>query len=223
MRLRDLSVAILLLFVSQLAFASSSSPAPTGGMSVARDPVETAKMSYNDGLKYRDRAWKAEKELPTTQDADRRAKLEQIIKKSYDADIRSQRSALELNPNMFQAHTELAYALRKTGDYKAALESYDKALSIQPNYAEAIEYRAEAYLALNRIDDAQNAYLALFNGGDKDRSKLLGDAMQKWIEARKTDPAGATPESIDAMTKWVAQRSEIAQHTGTGSGGRQWK
>ena len=53
----------------------------------------------------------------------------------------------------------MGFAYRKTGDYAKALEMYDKALALQPGFPDAIEYRGEAYLALNRIDDAKQAYL----------------------------------------------------------------
>jgi len=188
--------------------------------STAMNPQDNAIRSFNDGLRYRDRAWKAEKELATTQDPARRQKLSEIIQKSYAADVRSQRAAISDNPKMFQAHTELAYALRKTGNYDEALKSYDTALQIMPNYGEAIEYRAEAYLGLNRLDDTKNSYLMLYNGGAKDLSKQLGEAMQKWVADRKADPGTVAATTIDDFAKWVSQRSEIAGTAGSGSSWR---
>jgi tetratricopeptide (TPR) repeat protein len=183
-------------------------------------PQEMAIRSFNDGLRYRDRAWKQEKQLATLQDAAQREKLAEAIRKSYEADIRAQREAIQHNPSMYQAHTELGYALRKTGHYDDALKSYDEALLLMPNYGEAVEYRAEAYLGLNRVDDAKKSYLMLYNGGAKDLAKQLGDAMQKWVADRKANPAGADAASVDDFAKWLGQRSEIAGTTGTGSS---WK
>jgi len=213
-----LSTLVACLLVVPALFASSvpSMPQPSGSM----NPGDNAIRAFNDGLRYRDRAWKAEKELVTTQDASRRDHLSEIIRKSYEADVRSQRDAVHQNPNMFQAHTELGYALRKTGHYDEALTAYDKALQIQPNYGEALEYRAEAYLGLNRLDDAKSSYMALYNGGAKDLAKQLGDAMQKWVADRKADPAGVAATSIDDFAKWISQRSEIAGASGAGSSWR---
>jgi tetratricopeptide (TPR) repeat protein len=216
MQNRFASALLLLLIATPAAFGSGSSPATPSTPNIS-SPGDQAISAYNDGLRYRDRAWKAEKELATAQDPARRTKLGEIIKKSYEADVRSQKQAIGSNPNMFQAHSELGYALRKTGDYAGALASYDQALNLQPNYGEAIEYRAEAYLGLNRIDDAKNAYLLLYNGGAKELAKQLGGAMQKWVDERKADPAGLTTATIDDFSKWISQRSEISGTTGSGS------
>ncbi len=209
-------VLCLVVFAASSALAAGSSRAQA-----PRDPQDNAVMSFNDGLSSRDRAWKLEKQLATTQDAAAKAKLEGKILKAYQAAIRSQRNALRYNPDLFQAYGELGYALRKTGDHAAALEAYDKALSIQPGYAEAIEYRAEAYLGLNRIDEARQAYMALHNGGDATRAKMLADAMTKWLEQRRTDPAGVPAEAIDEFATWLTQRTEISRTTASGAGS--WK
>ena len=61
-----LSLLVLCLLIAPALFASSvpSMPAPsTPGMT-----QNTAAQSFNDGLRYRDRAWKAEKELATATD-----------------------------------------------------------------------------------------------------------------------------------------------------------
>ena len=213
-----LSLLMVCLLIAPALFASSvpSMPAP----STQNSMQNTAVQSFNDGLRYRDRAWKAEKELATATDAARKEKLGEIIRKSYEADIRSQRTAIQNTPTMFQAYTELGYALRKTGKYDESLQSYDKALQLMPNYGEAIEYRAEAYLGLNRVNDAKDSYLMLYNGGAKDLSKQLADAMQKWVTDRKAAPGDIAPASIDEFSKWLSQRTEIAGSAGAGSSWR---
>jgi tetratricopeptide (TPR) repeat protein len=213
-----LSLLVVCLLTAPALFASSSPSMPQPSATV--NPQNNAIRSFNDGLHYRDRAWKAEKELATTQDAARKQTLGEIIRKSYEADIRSQRAAINDNPGMFQAHTELGYALRKTGNYDDALKSYDKALQLMPNYGEAVEYRAEAYLGLNRVNDAKDSYLMLYNGGAKELAKQLGDAMQKWVVAKKATPGDVAATSIDDFAKWISQRTEIAGTAGTGSSWR---
>src|SRR5258707_13949085 len=206
------TIALTILLTTATSVVASRGPSmqPAGDQSV---------MSYNDGMRYRDRAWAAEKELAATQDEGKRAKLQQAIRKSYEADIRSQRSALRDQPDFFQALTELGYALRKTGDYATALEMYDKALTLMPNYAEALEYRGEAYIGLNRVEDARAAYLTLYDGGDKVRAQALADAMQRWVVARRSDAGGVAPGKIDELAKWLSQRSELAAQSGSATGG----
>ena len=215
-RLSALVLCLLLIVPALFASGVPSSPTPSMGMS----PQDNSIRAFQDGLRYRDRAWKAEKELATTQDDGKRQKLMEAVRKSYEADIRSQRAAINDNPKMFQAHTELGYALRKTGNYDDALKAYDKALDLMPNYGEAIEYRAEAYLGLNRVDDTKNSYLMLYNGGAKELAKQLGDAMQKWVADRKADPGSVAATSIDDFAKWIGQRTEIAGASGSGSSWR---
>jgi len=213
---RYFATALLAVSASSL-FASGARPMQPSSSQMS--PQDTAVTSFNDGVHARDRAWKLEKELETTQDPARQDKLRQKILKTYEADARSQRDAIKSKPDMFQAWTELGYALRKSGDYPAALEAYDKSLSIMPNYAEALEYRAEAYLGLNRVTEARDTYLLLFNGGDATRSLQLAEAMQKWVSSRRSEPAGVTPESIDQLNTWLSQRTEIAGHSGNGKAG----
>jgi tetratricopeptide (TPR) repeat protein len=210
---RKLFLLCLVVLAAWPAMAAGSRPAP-------RAPGDDAMMSFNDGVSARDRAWKLEKELAKTQDAAAKTKLEAKILKAYQGAIRSQKNAVRYNPSLFQAYGELGYALRKTGDYPAALEAYDKALSIQPGYAEAIEYRAEAYLGLNRVGEARQAYMTLHNGGDATRAKMLADAMTKWLEQRRADPAGVAAETIEEFAAWLTQRTEISR---TAAGAGSWK
>jgi tetratricopeptide (TPR) repeat protein len=219
---RYLATVLLTVSASSL-FASGMRPAQSNPQSSQRSPQDMAVASLNDGIHARDRAWKLEKELETTQDPGKQDKLRQKIQKTYEADARSQRDAIRNKPDMFQAYTELGYALRKSGDYPGALEAYDKSLSIMPNYAEALEYRAEAYLGLNRVTDARDTYLILYNGGDATRSQQLAEAMQKWVTSRRAAAAGAAPESIDQLDTWLSQRTEIATHSGVTAKAGSWR
>jgi tetratricopeptide (TPR) repeat protein len=112
-------------------------------------------------------------------------------------------------PQMPEAWNGLGYASRKVGNYEAALAAYDKALALRPGYPEATEYRAEAYLAVGRIDEAKQAYLDLFASNRAVAGQLLG-AMQKWIEREKS---GANAAKASELDKWVQERAQIASQT----------
>ena len=213
-----LPVLLMMVFAASPLLAAGSNRSATE----PRDPHDDAVVSFNDGLASRDRAWKLEKDLAKAPNEAARAKIAEKIRKAYQSAVRAQRSAVRYDPKLYQAHGELGYALRKTGDYAAALESYDKALAIQPGYAEAIEYRAEAYLGLNRVDDARQAYMTLHNGGDAARAKMLAGAMAKWLRQRRTDPGGVAAGKTDEFATWPSQRTEISRATASGSEGT-WK
>ncbi|MEO8218422.1 MAG: tetratricopeptide repeat protein [Acidobacteriota bacterium] len=199
---------------TMLGSGMSTQPAPAQ----ARTPQEQSVNFYNDGIRAREKAWKMEKELTTEQDAGKQARLQEKIQKSYENAVRLQRKATDNNPNMFQAFGELGYALRKSGHFSDALVAYDHALELQPNFAEAIEYRGEAYLGLNRVDDVKVAYLTLFNGGDKPGAAKLSSAMVKWVDAHRTSAGDVPQQQIDDFAKWVSQRSEITTQSASVSG-----
>ncbi len=92
------------------------------------------------------------------------------------------------------------------------MQAYDYALSLEPSYAEAIEYRAEAYLGLNRIEEAKQAYVELF-GHDRAKADELLDAMKQWVQKRREQPDGLDGAVVDGFAGWVSEREEIAGQT----------
>ena len=111
---------------------------------------------------------------------------------------------------MHQAFSSLGYALRKTGDFEASLVAYDRALEINPSYFEAIEYRAEAYLGLDRVEEAKAAYLDLF-GRDPERAEQLLTAMKGWLQDRREAPGSLNEGTLSGMEDWIREREELAQ------------
>jgi tetratricopeptide (TPR) repeat protein len=207
-----LIVATLLAVPAVLrASGSGSMPAPRVERQ-QQTPEQEAVELYNDGISYRDKAAKLEKEAEAEPDAKKREKLDAKAKDKHQDSIKKFDKATFKNPNMFQAWGSLGYAYRKTGDYAAALKAYGRALEIQPGYTPAIEYRAEAYLGLNQLDDVQVAYIALFNR-DRPRADELAAAIDKWLAKKKADPSGVDPGKLDEFTKWAEQRKQLASQT----------
>ena len=116
--------------------------------------------------------------------------------------------------------SSLGYAYRKVGEYAQALKAYDRALVLDPNYTEAIEYRAEAYLGLGRLDEAKAAYEKLFLR-DPERAAQLLVACVKWAAA----PAeGVDGEALTAFKGWLAAKEETAREMSgvSGEGQQEW-
>jgi len=177
-----------------------------------KTPAERAAELYKSGLKARDRAVANLKEAKEADDEKERSSLEKKAGKEFDKAIDRFREATKLNPLFHEAYSDLGYCLRKTGDYAAALDAYGRALSLAPGYTPAIEYRAEAYLGLDRIEEAKQAYMQLFPGDRSHADDLLG-AMKTWVEKRRKDPGAVSPGTLDDFARWVAQRDEIAVQT----------
>jgi len=115
--------------------------------------------------------------------------------------------ATKADATLAAAWNGLGYSQRKLGDYKAALVSYGRALALKSDYADAIEYRGEAYLSLGRIEDAKQAYLDLFASHRSHADKLL-ESMKQWIAGPgKGKAAGAD------LAEFVEERAKIAAQT----------
>ena len=205
-----LAVTLLLPAVAGASGSGSSSMSqPRTNQQQQLTPEQEAVTFYNDGISYRDKAAKLEKEAETETDAGKRQKLEAKAKDKHEDSIKKFTKATEKNPALFQAWGSLGYAYRKVGNYNASLAAYGKALEIQPNYTPSIEYRAEAYLGLNQLDSVKSVYMQLFTM-DRPRADELAAAIDKWLEKRKTDPAGLDPAQLQEFSAWAAQRKQLA-------------
>jgi tetratricopeptide (TPR) repeat protein len=203
---------LILLIIVGLGSSVPLARAAGGGSVPATDPADQAGAAYNRGIESRDKAWELEEEAAAAGDAKQQAKLLEKAQKEYAKAIRAFRSATEADPKMYQAFSSLGFALRKTGQFEDSLAAYNQALEIEPGYSEAIEYRAEAYLGLNRLDEVREAYMQLFRE-DRERADELMTAMQRWVEQRQADPAGLDAGQIEEFSAWVRDRAEVAGNT----------
>src|SRR5262245_36817065 len=207
-----LAATVGLYQAAAIANGSATPSMPSSSGSAARSPEERAIDSYKSGDEHRLRGKKYEEQAMDKQGTER-DKLMVRAKGEFDRSYKDFRSAAQLNPKLFQAYNGMGFALRKMGDYAKALEMYDQAIKMaepQGFFSEAVEYRAEAYLGLNRIDDAKKAYLDLF-AADRKQADLLMVAMKQWVEQKKANPAGVDAAALEGFTKWVGERSEVAK------------
>ncbi len=202
---------VLVLTTSVGILAGGGSRVETPSKTEEQSPEEQAAERYNQGLASRDAAWKMTQKLENAP-AEKRAKLEKKIGNAYKSAIRDFKATISLDPSMHQAYGSLGYAYRQTGDYEAALGAYNAALELNPRYAEAIEYRAEAYLGLNRVEDAKMAHAAL-RKLDPGLGDQLLDAMRAWVTQRRGEGSGAKVGALDAFERWVDQQERHGETT----------
>jgi tetratricopeptide (TPR) repeat protein len=207
-------LAVVLLTLSPAAFAVpdasgqvTSTPAPD----ISGDAAMSARLNYNVGFEQFEKAQAAEKEIAALKGAKARTAREAVMAGYAGARERFEVAA-KADPNMKEAWNLIGYTSRRLGEYDKALVAYDTALALNPKYPEALEYRAEAYLALNRIDDAKTAYIALVNASPPQAAVLL-ESMRVWIDERRKSPAGVAATDLDAFTAWVKERTAAAQQT----------
>lgn len=207
--MKSLATALAILLFVPAAFAARS-PSPSSSPMQMRSPQEQALDYYQGGSKRLDKIAKMSEEMKAKpQDA---AKMQARMNKELEKAAADFKRAVSYDANLYQAHSELGFTLRKLGRYDESLAAYDRALELQPGFAPAIEYRAEAYLGLNRLDDAKQAYTMLFSG-DRERADVLLNAMKSWVDQRQSDSAGADPQQVDDFAKWVEQRQTIHRQT----------
>jgi len=209
--MKHLAAVVTLTLFAASALASGPSPSQSSAMQ-SRDPHEAAVAFYNSGERQLEKATKANADLKANTDPSKEDGLKSRLNKSLENAAADFNRAVKSESTLYQAYSELGFCLRKLGRYDESLQAYDKALSIEPRWAPAIEYRAEAYLGLNRVDEAKAAYTTLF-GGDRARADILFDSMKQWVAEHRVNANGVDAGQIDTFAKWVDERSAIHAQT----------
>ncbi len=180
-----------------------SAPASVSGRGLT--PEQRSAKAFRAGIKHRD---KALKNLGKADKASTDKKRENYLKKArkeFDKAIAKQTDALQQSPENYKAANELGFALRQNGEYRKAIGAYNYALQINPNFHEATEYRAEAFLKLGFLDETKQSYMVLF----RNKRELADELMSKfdvWIEQKN----GSLSESEEAFVAWVNERKQLA-------------
>ena len=179
----------------------SSAPTNTRAMT----PEQQSAKAMRSGIRLRDKALKQEaKAAKATSDKKREkalAKAQKLYKKAID----KQGAAIQLDPQNYKAANELGFALRKTGDYRKAIGAYNYALKINPNFHQATEYRAEAFLKLGFLDQTRQSYMVLFRD-DRDLAAQLMEKFDQWI----ADKAENLSDTEQDFVAWVEERKKLS-------------
>ncbi len=75
-------------------------------------------------------------------------------REAYPAALAAAKKAVELGPDLAEAHASLAHALLHTGEHAAAEREFVRAIELRPNYAPAHQWRSELLGALGRREEA---------------------------------------------------------------------
>ena len=217
MRTLNKVCVVFLLATACTAFGSGGGSMPSGGMPSMQmreppSPEEQATTAYNAGVKSVEKADDLDADALRQTDEKKRAKLAKKASAAYEGAMHKFARATELEPGMHEAWNYLGYTQRKLGNYDAALAAYDRALALKPGYVQAIEYRGHAYLGLNRLGEAKEAYLTLFSSNRELAAKLL-KAMQEYVDAHQANAGGVDGSQLASFASWVSERSTIASQT----------
>jgi tetratricopeptide (TPR) repeat protein len=174
-------------------------------------PQDKAKGLYNQGVRDVKKADKFQASALQLTDAGKKEKAVKEAQEYYSSALSKFQAATQNDPQMYEAWNYVGYTNRKLGSYDTALTAYERALTLHPGYPEALEYRGEAFLGLNRVADAQQAYLDLFASNRALADKLL-TSMRDWLQAQRAS-SGADANTVSELDKWIQERSAIAGQT----------
>jgi len=164
--------------------------------------------AYNIGYASIQRADHQQSLAEASSDSKERSAAQHAAHDAYEESLEHFEKAVRLDASMHEAYTYLGYANRKLGNYAKAMDAYEQALKIHPNYPHAIEYQGQAFLGLNRIDEARFNYLRLYALNKGQAAKLL-KAMREWVAAHRNDSIEGV--NVSGFSEWVAQRSEFTR------------
>ena len=216
-RLTHWIVGIASMALPLVALGSGGGGMDGGGMggsmpaARAQTPEEMAKAAYNDGVRAVKQAKKFEEDLAEAKE-DKKEKVAERMRKQYEKARGYFATAVAKKDTMYEAWNYVGFTSRKLGEYDKALAAYDEALRLKPDYAEAIEYRGEAYVWMNRLEDAKKAYMDLYRDQREMANQLMG-VMTQWVKERQANAAGVSASDIENFSKWVSERATIAQQT----------
>lgn len=190
--------------------ASRTPPAGTAGVRAAgaASVPELVRVLYDGGCKHSADADAAAARATATRDPQARAALEAQAHTGWERAASAFDMVLESQPRLHQAWNQLGYARRRLGQLPAALQAYGMALRLQPGYPPAVEYKAEADLALGHYREVKRAYMDLFR-----TERALADQLMVAMLAHTGDlVAAGDPEAV-GFPEWVEARRKLAAQT----------
>ena len=175
-------------------------------------PDTAAKKAYAAGMKSLTKAKEQQAAAANAPNEDKKNAALEKMNDDYGRALDQFTEALSNSGDMYEAWNNVGYIHLRLGAYAESVDDYDHTLKLKPDLLEAIEHRAEAYVAIDRLEEAQSAYMDLFNHDRKLADELML-TMQKWMADHRTDPHGMRASDIAAFDKWLQERDGIAKQT----------
>ena len=175
-------------------------------------PDAAAKKAFNAGVKSLAKAHEFEEVAAKAPNEDKKNTALSKVSDSYGKALDQFTEALSNKGDMFEAWNYVGYIHLRLGAFNESIDDYNHTLALKPELLEAIEHRAEAYMAVDRLEDAQASYMDLFNHNRPLADQLMA-SMQKWLEAHRAAANGMRAADIDAFGKWLQERDGIAKQT----------
>jgi tetratricopeptide (TPR) repeat protein len=183
---------------------------PSSTPTSTEKPDAAARKAFAAGVKSLNRAREFEEVAAKATNPDKKAGALDKVSDAYGKALDQFTEALRNKGDMFEAWNNVGYIHLCLGAYGESIDDYNHTLAIKPDLLEAVEHRGEAYMAVDRLEDAKATYMNLFN-----HSRPLADqlmvAMQKWLDGHRAAAGGMRAADIDSFDKWLHERDGIAK------------
>ena len=199
------SIVMTGLMLCPVVVHAAGTPGATSAESQALQGDEAAAAAagrYQQAMALKAEAWRQEEIVANRSEGADTAAAQAAQRHAYQEIIKQLQLALKVAPRYVEATTELGYALRQSGNFRKAIGAYNYALGINEEHFEAVEYRGQAYLAVDDLDKAKQDYMRLFRGSPELADRLLA-AMDTWLTRQ---PVGSMPD----FSLWLDERRALA-------------
>jgi tetratricopeptide (TPR) repeat protein len=190
----------------------SGASMPDEPPTTSEKPDATVKKAMKAAAKALEKAKALEADAAATSNSDKKARDMERVSDQYNIALDAFTEALSNKADIVEAWDQVGYIHLRLGAYREAIDDYNHTLTLKPELMEAIEHRAEAYLAVDHLDEVRIAYMDLYNHTPDLAAQLMA-AMQKWLAEHQADSHGLRSSEIEAFAKWVNERDGIAKQT----------
>jgi tetratricopeptide (TPR) repeat protein len=178
---------------------------------IEEKPDKAAAKAYTAGMKTMAKAHEQEAILLKETDAEKRGRAREKLEDFYGRAI-DQFTQVLRNQDMYDAWNQICYVHLQLGAYREAMDDCNHALKIKPDLVQAVHSRGEAYLGIDRLDDAKASYMDLFYHSRPLADQLLV-SMHAWVKNHQAAANGMRATDIDSFDKWLQERDGIANTT----------
>ena len=190
----------------------ASQPSEIASAPAEVKPDKAAAKAYAAGTKSMAKAHELEDAIAKATDPDKKAKAVSKLEDAYARALDQFTEVLRNKNDMYDAWNQIGYVHLRFGAFRESIDDYNHALALKPDLLEATQHRGEAYLGIDRLDEAKAAYMDLFFHARPLADRLMV-GMQAWLANHRAAANGMRAADIDAFDKWVQERDGIAKTT----------
>jgi tetratricopeptide (TPR) repeat protein len=175
-------------------------------------PEKAAAKAYASGTKTMVKARELEDTIAKATDPDKKAKAVSKLEDTYGRALEQFTEVLRNKNDMYDAWNQIGYVHLRFGAYRESIDDFNHGLKLKPDVLEAVEYRGEAYLGIDHLDEAKATYMDLFFHARPLADRLMV-AMQAWLKNHQVAATGVRATDVESFDKWVQERDGIAKTT----------